>query len=82
MVDKDSEEAEVIRKYVKNTHATTHNAYDLKVLEVRLSAPCRRLLLLPAWAWVEKNQGTFHSLSWKPAASGLGWVYSVLKGVS
>ncbi|XP_054569063.1 poly [ADP-ribose] polymerase 1 [Eptesicus fuscus] len=34
VVDKDSEEAKVIRKYVKNTHATTHNAYDLKVLEI------------------------------------------------
>ncbi|KAF6073567.1 poly(ADP-ribose) polymerase 1 [Phyllostomus discolor] len=34
VVDKDSEEAKIIRKYVKNTHATTHNAYDLKVLEI------------------------------------------------
>lgn len=36
VVDRDSEEAKIIRKYVKNTHATTHNAYDLKVIDVRL----------------------------------------------
>uniref|UniRef100_A0A452F3P4 Poly [ADP-ribose] polymerase n=1 Tax=Capra hircus TaxID=9925 RepID=A0A452F3P4_CAPHI len=34
VVDKDSEEAEIIRKYVKNTHATTHNAYDLEVIDI------------------------------------------------
>ncbi|XP_046535174.1 poly [ADP-ribose] polymerase 1 [Equus quagga] len=34
VVDKDSEEAETIRKYVKNTHATTHNAYDLEVVDI------------------------------------------------
>ncbi|KAB1258519.1 Poly [ADP-ribose] polymerase 1 [Camelus dromedarius] len=34
VVDKDSEEAETIRKYVKNTHATTHNAYDLEVIDI------------------------------------------------
>ncbi|XP_004605484.1 poly [ADP-ribose] polymerase 1 [Sorex araneus] len=34
VVDKDSEEAQTIRKYVKNTHATTHNAYDLEVLDI------------------------------------------------
>ncbi|XP_053460936.1 poly [ADP-ribose] polymerase 1 [Nycticebus coucang] len=34
VVDKDSEEAEIIRKYVKNTHATTHNAYDLQVVDI------------------------------------------------
>ncbi|OBS69700.1 hypothetical protein A6R68_01759, partial [Neotoma lepida] len=34
VVDSDSEEAEVIRKYVKNIHATTHNAYDLKVIDI------------------------------------------------
>lgn len=39
MVDRDSEEAEVIRKYVKNTHATTHNAYDLEVIDVRILSP-------------------------------------------
>uniref|UniRef100_A0A7N5JTX2 Poly [ADP-ribose] polymerase n=1 Tax=Ailuropoda melanoleuca TaxID=9646 RepID=A0A7N5JTX2_AILME len=33
VVDRDSEEAETIRKYVKNTHATTHNAYDLEVVD-------------------------------------------------
>ncbi|XP_048363626.1 poly [ADP-ribose] polymerase 1 [Sphaerodactylus townsendi] len=34
VVDKNSEEAKIIKQYVKNTHASTHNAYDLKVLEV------------------------------------------------
>uniref|UniRef100_UPI000810170F Poly [ADP-ribose] polymerase 1 n=1 Tax=Homo sapiens TaxID=9606 RepID=UPI000810170F len=34
VVDRDSEEAEIIRKYVKNTHATTHNAYDLEVIDI------------------------------------------------
>uniref|UniRef100_A0A8C0JRH8 Poly [ADP-ribose] polymerase n=1 Tax=Canis lupus dingo TaxID=286419 RepID=A0A8C0JRH8_CANLU len=34
VVDRDSEEAETIRKYVKNTHATTHNAYDLEVVDI------------------------------------------------
>lgn len=34
VVDRDSEEAQTIRKYVKNTHATTHNAYDLEVLDI------------------------------------------------
>ncbi|KAG8123340.1 putative Poly [ADP-ribose] polymerase protein [Naja naja] len=34
VVDKDSEEAKIIKQYVKNTHASTHNAYDLKVMEI------------------------------------------------
>ncbi|KAM4860571.1 poly [ADP-ribose] polymerase 1 isoform 2-T2 [Thomomys bottae] len=34
VVEKDSEEAEIIRKYVRNTHATTHNAYDLEVVDI------------------------------------------------
>lgn len=34
VVDKDSEEAKIIKQYVKNTHAATHNAYDLKVMDV------------------------------------------------
>ncbi|KAM9212025.1 poly [ADP-ribose] polymerase 1 [Dugong dugon] len=34
VVDRDSEEAEIIRKYVKNTHASTHNAYDLEVIDI------------------------------------------------
>ncbi|KAH0622650.1 hypothetical protein JD844_025138 [Phrynosoma platyrhinos] len=33
VVDKDSEEAKIIKQYVKNTHASTHNAYDLEVVE-------------------------------------------------
>ncbi|XP_054835441.1 poly [ADP-ribose] polymerase 1 isoform X3 [Eublepharis macularius] len=34
VVDKNSEEAKIIKQYVKNTHASTHNAYDLKVVEI------------------------------------------------
>lgn len=34
VIDKDSEEAKIIKQYVKNTHASTHNAYDLKVVDV------------------------------------------------
>ncbi|XP_013925201.1 PREDICTED: poly [ADP-ribose] polymerase 1 [Thamnophis sirtalis] len=34
IVDKDSEEAKIIKQYVKNTHASTHNAYGLKVVEI------------------------------------------------
>ncbi|KAE8600352.1 hypothetical protein XENTR_v10013202 [Xenopus tropicalis] len=34
VVDKESEESRIIRDYVKNTHAETHNAYDLEVLEI------------------------------------------------
>lgn len=34
VVDTDSEEAKIIRQYVKNTHAETHNAYDLEVVDV------------------------------------------------
>ncbi|XP_063775031.1 poly [ADP-ribose] polymerase 1 [Pseudophryne corroboree] len=34
VVDKDSEEANIIRQYVKNTHAETHNAYDLEVIDI------------------------------------------------
>lgn len=59
VVDKDSEEAEVIRKYVKNTHATTHNAYDLEVIDVRIFLPLSILLGLPcpllSWAWLRKS---------------------------
>lgn len=44
VVDRDSEEAEVIRKYVKNTHATTHNAYDLEVIDVRVLFPLSTIL--------------------------------------
>uniref|UniRef100_A0A452UHC1 Poly [ADP-ribose] polymerase n=1 Tax=Ursus maritimus TaxID=29073 RepID=A0A452UHC1_URSMA len=51
VVDRDSEEAETIRKYVKNTHATTHNAYDLEVVDVRI------FLLLPAPSTDFKKKG-------------------------
>lgn len=34
VVDKNSEEANVIMQYVKNTHAATHNTYTLEVQEV------------------------------------------------
>lgn len=59
VVDKDSEEAEVIRKYVKNTHATTHNAYDLEVIDVRiflpLFHPARSPRPLLSWVWLRKS---------------------------
>lgn len=34
VVDKTTEEAEIILQYVKNTHAATHNTYTLEVQEV------------------------------------------------
>uniref|UniRef100_A0A3B3BNM2 Poly [ADP-ribose] polymerase n=1 Tax=Oryzias melastigma TaxID=30732 RepID=A0A3B3BNM2_ORYME len=34
VVDKSSQEAEVITQYVKNTHAATHNTYTLEVQEI------------------------------------------------
>ena len=34
VVDKTTNEAEVIIQYVKNTHAATHNTYTLEVQEV------------------------------------------------
>ncbi|KAM5163073.1 poly [ADP-ribose] polymerase 1 [Mantella aurantiaca] len=34
VVDKDSEEAKIIHQYVKNTHAETHNAYELEILDI------------------------------------------------
>ncbi|XP_075060451.1 poly [ADP-ribose] polymerase 1 [Mixophyes fleayi] len=34
VVDKDSEEARIIHQYVKNTHAETHNAYDLEIVDI------------------------------------------------
>ncbi|KAG8443845.1 hypothetical protein GDO86_009147 [Hymenochirus boettgeri] len=34
VVDKDSEESRIIHEYVKNTHAETHNAYELEILEI------------------------------------------------
>ncbi|KAF7690537.1 poly [ADP-ribose] polymerase 1 [Silurus meridionalis] len=34
VVDKSSEEAQIIQQYVKNTHAATHNTYTLEVEEV------------------------------------------------
>ncbi|XP_041716326.1 poly [ADP-ribose] polymerase 1 [Coregonus clupeaformis] len=34
VVDKTTEEAEIILKYVKNTHAATHNTYTLEVEEI------------------------------------------------
>lgn len=34
VVDKTSQEAEIIKQYVKNTHAATHNSYTLDVEEV------------------------------------------------
>ncbi|KAK3542329.1 hypothetical protein QTP86_022480 [Hemibagrus guttatus] len=34
VVDKSSEEAQIIQQYVKNTHAETHNTYTLEVEEI------------------------------------------------
>lgn len=34
VVDKTTDEAEIIMQYVKNTHAATHNTYTLEVQEV------------------------------------------------
>ncbi|XP_069464784.1 poly [ADP-ribose] polymerase 1 [Ambystoma mexicanum] len=34
VVAKDSKEANLIKQYVKNTHAATHNAYDLEVIDI------------------------------------------------
>lgn len=34
VVDKATQEANVILEYVKNTHAATHNTYTLEVQEV------------------------------------------------
>lgn len=34
VVDKDSEEANIIHQYVKNTHAETHNTYELEILDI------------------------------------------------
>lgn len=35
VVDKTTQEAEIIMQYVKNTHAATHNTYTLEVQDVR-----------------------------------------------
>lgn len=42
VVDKNSDEANVIMQYVKNTHAATHNTYTLEVQEVSRSTGNRR----------------------------------------
>ncbi|XP_078399002.1 poly [ADP-ribose] polymerase 1 [Cetorhinus maximus] len=34
VLDKKTDEAKLIRDYVKNTHAATHNQYDLEVMEI------------------------------------------------
>lgn len=34
IVDKESQEFDLIETYVKNSHGSTHNHYDLSVLEV------------------------------------------------
>ena len=40
MVDKKSEEFDMVKKYVKNTHAATHTQYELELLDVSL--PCAK----------------------------------------
>lgn len=39
VVDDSTEEADIIKQYVKNTHAATHNSYTLEVEEVS-GFPC------------------------------------------
>lgn len=34
VVDDSTQEADIIKQYVKNTHAATHNTYTLEVQEV------------------------------------------------
>ncbi|XP_030051590.1 poly [ADP-ribose] polymerase 1 isoform X2 [Microcaecilia unicolor] len=34
VVERDSEEAKILNQYVKNTHATTHNTYDLEIVDI------------------------------------------------
>lgn len=42
VVDKSSNEAEIISQYVKNTHAATHNTYTLEVQEVSQTVSMKR----------------------------------------
>ena len=37
VVDKKSDEFDLITEFISNTHGTTHSSYDLKLLEVVLS---------------------------------------------
>jgi poly [ADP-ribose] polymerase len=34
VLDKDTEEFELLKQYVRNTHAATHTQYELEILEV------------------------------------------------
>jgi hypothetical protein len=36
VIDKDTDEFELLKQYVRNTHAVTHTQYDLEILEVCL----------------------------------------------
>ena len=63
-MDKDSEEAEIIRKYVKNTHATTHNAYDLEVVDVRLSPPSAPFVSCQLFPAHSSDLGRVEKSSW------------------
>lgn len=38
VLDKQADEFELLKQYVKNTHAATHTQYDLEILEVCLMA--------------------------------------------
>lgn len=42
VVDKATDEAEILMQYVKNTHAATHNTYTLEVQEV--SHDCGKMI--------------------------------------
>uniref|UniRef100_A0A6P8QEZ4 Poly [ADP-ribose] polymerase n=1 Tax=Geotrypetes seraphini TaxID=260995 RepID=A0A6P8QEZ4_GEOSA len=34
VIARDSEEAKILKQYVKNTHAATHNTYDLEIVDI------------------------------------------------
>jgi poly [ADP-ribose] polymerase len=42
VLDKDTDEFELLKQYVRNTHAATHSHYDLEILEVCLVTPVEK----------------------------------------
>jgi poly [ADP-ribose] polymerase len=40
VLDEKTDEFEMLKQYVKNTHATTHTQYELEILEVCLIMVC------------------------------------------
>jgi poly [ADP-ribose] polymerase len=47
VLDKDTDEFELLKQYVTNTHAATHTYYDLEILEVCLVTVLRSGLCVP-----------------------------------